>query len=151
MVSWRLPWRGKTDSVEAPEVGDSGLVLAARSDDEAIASSTVLDEAGFSTLDPVVLRITLVLPAAGAPDVIARCALDGYLVDPSAVQISLDSDPIPVALARVMTVDPVSVSRERARMGSIASRANGRVHGWEVLRAPEPAGDTPVTPRGSAR
>lgn len=141
MVTWRLPWRGRSATSSPPAVGDPELVVLASGADDAVPSSAALGEAGFRDERPVVLRHLLRLPAEQTAEVTARCVAEGYVVDES-VAVDVDADGLELlAVARVTVVDAVSLSRERSRMASIVSRARGRVDGWALLGR----GDTPVT------
>ncbi|MGB3707512.1 hypothetical protein [Gordonia sp. (in: high G+C Gram-positive bacteria)] len=159
MISLRLPWRGRAMAPPLPAIGDPTLVVTVSSTDETSASSTVLTEAGFTEQVPVVLRMVLSLPESAVDGVVARCAGDDYRVDdssrsPLGVETVADAGHAVVVLAQVMGVDALSLSRERAWMGSVASRAAGRVLGWAVLQADSSAGpdaDTPVTKKRRAR
>ncbi|AUH68737.1 MULTISPECIES: hypothetical protein [Gordonia] len=145
MVSWKLPWRSDAARAPEPVVGDPDLRVVVSGTDETVASSVALAQAGFASTEAVVLRHVVRLPASAVGGVLERVGADGYAVDESPVDERVvaagpdaaDDALTTLALARVMPVDAVALSRERARIASMVSRAEGAVVGWAVLR---PAG-----------
>lgn len=124
-------------AVRVPSVDDEDLRVIVRADDDAVASSTVLTDAGFESDRKVVLRHLLELPGSAVDDAAASAALEGY----SEGQL-LSDDPkasdgaVVLALVRVQSVDARTASQERARIASLASRSGGRVLGWALLDVP---------------
>lgn len=124
-------------AVRVPSVDDDDLRVIVRSDDDTAASSTVLAEAGFESDRKVVLRHLLELPESALDDAAASAALEGYSAGPA-----LPDDPDAVdggtllALLRVQSVDARTLSQERSRMASLASRNGGVGHGWALLDVP---------------
>ncbi|WP_336790624.1 ribonuclease E inhibitor RraB [Gordonia malaquae] len=124
-------------AVRVPNVDDDDLHVIVRSDDDATASSTVLEAAGFDSDRKVVLRHLLELPETALDDAAASAALEGY----SEGEV-LPDDPAPsdggllLALVRVQSVDARTVSQERSRIASLASRSGGRGLGWALLDVP---------------
>ncbi|MBM7367076.1 ribonuclease E inhibitor RraB [Gordonia hydrophobica] len=141
MVTWKLPWRNSSAKTVPLAVGDPTLTVVVSGSDESVASSVALGEAGFDGAEPVVVRHLLAVPVDQREAVSGRCVVEGYEVDAAVRAESDDAGTVIVAMAQVMTVDAVTLSRARARMASIVSRVGGRVVGWALLR---PA-DTPVT------
>ncbi len=126
-----------------PSVDDPELVVIVRCDDDTVATSTTLDKAGFSSGRTVVLRHLVEVPAAAVDATAASAGLEGY-----SVVGALAGDPAPeagsvlLALARVQEVDARTVSQERSRTASLASRNGGRGIGWALLAVPpSPATD----------
>ncbi|WOC13705.1 hypothetical protein MP11Mi_28120 [Gordonia sp. MP11Mi] len=116
---------------------DSDLVVVVRSDDDAVASSTVLDSVGFESASKVVLRHLIALPASAVESATASAALAGYVAtDILADDPTVEPPLVPVALSRVQRVDARTVSQERSRVASLASRNGGVGLGWAVLAAP---------------
>ncbi|MGO3325479.1 hypothetical protein [Gordonia sp. (in: high G+C Gram-positive bacteria)] len=118
-------------------VDDTDLVVVVSSDDDAVATSTVLDAADFSSDTPVVLRHLIAVPESAVESAVASAALEGYVET-----AGLDDDPdvgaefVPVSLSRVQRVDARTVSQERSRVASLASRSGGVSVGWAVLDVP---------------
>ncbi|MCF8611287.1 hypothetical protein L5G28_14135 [Gordonia sp. HY285] len=123
---------GGAGRVLSPE--DPDLVVVVRSDDDAVATSTVLESAEFESASPVVLRHLIAVPASAVASATASAALEGYVATER-----LDDDPpaqpplVPVALSRVQRADARTVSQERSRVASLASRNGGVGLGWAVL------------------
>ncbi|WP_132991588.1 hypothetical protein [Gordonia zhaorongruii] len=124
-------------SRRVPDVDDADLEVVVRCDDDVTASSAVLDRAGFGESRGAVLRHLLAVPGEAAPGAASSAAREGYQET-----TLLDGDPdapdgmVLIALARVQAVDARTVSQERSRMASRASRAGGRSVGWAVLDLP---------------
>ncbi|EGD55820.1 hypothetical protein [Gordonia neofelifaecis] len=137
MVSWKLPWRTGSGNSAALRIDDPSLRIVAEGADETVPSSAALASCGFDEVAPVVLRHLLQLPPVEVDAVMARLAADGYVRDPAAESDGAEDGSISVTIARVLPVDAVVLSRERARMSSMMSRAGGRVTGWAVLRVPD--------------
>ncbi|MGB6244019.1 MULTISPECIES: hypothetical protein [Gordonia] len=138
MASWGFRRRGRRRTRPAPVVGDPTLVVVAEGG-EATASSTALAEGGFAAAEPVVLRHTLWLPSARVEEIMARFTTAGYRADESVSAATAEDGLVLVAVAQTVVVDPVVLSRERARVSSVASRASGRVEGWALLRSADMA------------
>ncbi|MFT3715494.1 MAG: hypothetical protein QM774_05965 [Gordonia sp. (in: high G+C Gram-positive bacteria)] len=123
------------EAVSLDALEDADVLAECR--DEALSSSSVLADAGFSERSDVVLRHVVFLRPEETDVLVGRYAADGY----SPVS-AIATDPAPpdgrvaVAVARVQTVDPVSLSRERALMTSAASRVGGAYGGWTILGVP---------------
>lgn len=109
--------------------------------DDALASSAVLAEAGIGaagTGEPVaavVVRHVLALPVGRVAAAADTARLDDYVVGQSR-----DGDPdagpglVPLVLERVLVVDARTLSQERSRMASLASRSGGGVIALVLLR-----------------
>ncbi|MCF8604993.1 hypothetical protein L5I01_16685 [Gordonia sp. HY442] len=118
-------------------VDDVDLVVVVRSDDDTAATSSVLDAAGFASEVPVVLRHLIAVPESAAGSAAGSAARDGY-VETASLDADPDVDPalVPVSLSRIQRVDARTVSQERSRIASLASRSGGVSVGWAVLDVP---------------
>lgn len=102
--------------------------------DDAAASSTVLSGAGVDPERPVILRHLLWLPSGASESARGLAAQEQYVPGPE-----LPEDPSapaglePTVLVRVQRVDARTVSQERSRMASLASRHGGVSVGWAVM------------------
>lgn len=132
----RLLGRLSTRTVEELTPGDPGLVPVAESDDDAAASSSVLDaSAGFDPEAQSVLRHVLEIPGDEVDEVLRLVGQDRY------ERVPADGAPdLPgmetVAVARVQKVDALHVSQERSRMAGVTARHGGRAVLWQVLQIP---------------
>ena len=107
------------------------------STDDSVATSSVLDAAGFAIETPAVLRLLVFVPASGVDAAIESAALEGYARVPARPDDPrADDGLVAVALARVQSVDARTVSQERSRGASLASRSGGRTVGWWILDVP---------------
>ncbi|SDR06589.1 hypothetical protein SAMN04489765_3022 [Tsukamurella pulmonis] len=124
-----------TRTVEELTPGHPGLVPVAQSDDDAAASSAVLDAAeGFDPEAQSVLLHVLELPPAAVDEVLRLVAQDRYerMPDGAPAGDGLET----VAVARVQRVDALHVSQERSRMAGVTARHGGRAVLWQVLQIP---------------
>lgn len=130
-------FRRPGEKVRIPDVDDADLVVVARSNDDAVATSAVLDAADFESDHPVVLRHLIVVPESSVAAAVASAASAGY-VETARLPDDPDVDPglVPVSLARVQHADARTVSQERSRLASLASRGGGASVGWAVLDVP---------------
>lgn len=131
----RLLGRLSTRTVEELTPGDPGLVPVAESDDDAAASSSVLDASpGFDPEVQSVLRHVLELPPGEVDEVLRLVAQDRYERVPAGAPSRDGLEP--VAVARVQKVDALHVSQERSRMAGVTARHGGRAVLWQVLQIP---------------
>ena len=122
-------------TVEEITPGHPGLVPVAGSDDDAVASSSVLDAAeGFDPEAQSVLRHVLELPSAAVDEVLRLVAQDRYERVPDGAPSGDGLET--VAVARVQRVDALHVSQERSRMAGVTARHGGRAVSWQVLQIP---------------
>lgn len=123
-------------TVEELTPGHPDLVPVAQSDDDAAASSSVLDAAeAFDPEAQSVLLHVLELPPGGVEEVLRLVAQDRYervLSDGPPDAPGLET----VAVARVQKVDALHVSQERSRMAGVTARHGGRAVLWRVLQIP---------------
>ncbi|GEE03377.1 hypothetical protein nbrc107696_38230 [Gordonia spumicola] len=126
---------GKRSSGRVPAVDDQDLVVVVTSLDDTSASSTVLDDAGFSSSGPVVLRHHVELPPESVEAAVASAGLEGY-VRTTVDGLRAADGFVLIGLARVQVVDARTVSQERSRTASLASRNGGRTVGWALLDVP---------------
>ncbi|MDF0532003.1 hypothetical protein P0W64_16630 [Tsukamurella sp. 8F] len=118
-----------------------GLVPVAESDDDAAASSAVLDgSAGFVADAQSVLWHLLELPPTEVDRVLDLVGQDRYervqVPEADAVRATADDAEATelVAVARVQTVDAMHVSQERSRMAGVTARHGGHALLWRVLQ-----------------
>ncbi|AZG43665.1 hypothetical protein D7316_00234 [Gordonia insulae] len=130
----RLP--GGARGHDPLDVAEADLVVVAESDDEAAASSSVLDASDWRPDDEVVLRHVLRLPGDRVADAVATAALDGYGRVDQARPDERASDTVTLGLARVQLLDAMHLAQERSRMASLGSRHGGVVLRWQVLQRP---------------
>ncbi|MFT4086049.1 MAG: hypothetical protein QM658_02670 [Gordonia sp. (in: high G+C Gram-positive bacteria)] len=130
----KWPWR-RSGGGSSLRIDDPDVRPMVGSYDDALASSTVLDDAGWTAGADGILRHLLWLPAGQVAEVASLAGLEGYVRSEHVV----DDDPAApdglraLLLARVQRIDSVEVSRERSRMASLVSRRGGQVGGWAVL------------------
>jgi hypothetical protein len=121
-------------------VDDDRIVIVAESDDEAVASSIVLDSSPWRPGQPAVLRHFLKVADDGVEEVVRIAGLNDYQVDIGAAGLAgageQDGTGV-LTLAKLAVFTTVDVSRERSRIASLASRQRGTVLGWQVLQLPE--------------
>ncbi|GAA4678696.1 hypothetical protein GCM10023197_38610 [Gordonia humi] len=129
--------RRSTGPIRVPRPDDEDLVVLVGSTDDAVATSTVLESAAVSIAGPVVLRLLVFVPESGVDAAIESAALEGYAEVSTRPEDPRPDEPlVAVALARVQSVDARTVSQERSRCASLASRSGGHAVGWWVLDAP---------------
>ncbi|MCS3782274.1 hypothetical protein [Tsukamurella ocularis] len=107
----------------------------AESDDDAAASSSVLDASpGFDPEAQSVLRHVLEIPRGEVDEVLRLVGQDRYerVPDGAPPRDGLET----VAVARVQKVDALHVSQERSRMAGVTARHGGRAVLWQVLQIP---------------
>ena len=127
-------FRRRGESARGIAVDDPDLTVLVRSDDDAVASSTVLEGVGFDDGAAAVLRHLLFVPSSAAEETAAAAAREGYVEgDPLSDDPEPDAGLVALAIARVQSVDARTVSQERSRCASLASRMGGRTVGWAVL------------------
>ncbi|CAM3854779.1 hypothetical protein ACXYTP_14065 [Tsukamurella ocularis] len=125
-------------TVEELTPGHPGLVPVAASDDDAAASSSVLDAAeAFDPDAQSVLRHVLEVPPAEVDEVLRLVAQDRYeRMAPDGAALSGPAGLETVVVARVQKVDALHVSQERSRMAGVTARHGGRAVLWQVLQIP---------------
>lgn len=137
-------------SVDELTHDDPELVPVAGSDDDAVASSAVLDGAdGFDPEAQSVLLHVLELPPDSVGEVLRLVGQDRYervpvsvtdevgVTNPEARSDGRGREGLEaVAVARVQRIDALHVSQERSRMAGVTARHGGRALSWTVLQVP---------------
>ena len=138
----RALFRRGNDTDALTSVDDERIVVVAESADEAVASSEVLGPSPWRSGRPAVLRHFLVVAVGREEDAVRIATLNGYVVGdgaaapPGTTAVAGPPASVTLAVAKLEVFTAVDVSRERARMASLASRHQGSVLGWQVLQLP---------------